>query len=177
MLGLLPLVTVGAVRILTRSVNTGLWYIAGLASLACVVVLVRADFFAQTSIRVTDDLIRRTGYFGRSAACSRASVARVMQVTLITSRIAAIPATWLLFLDARGEPLLRAYADYYPSDELTRLQQTLDVPWDSPTQFRTFAQMRHDVPRSFPWALAHAWLSTVGALLIVTVAIAAVAGH
>jgi hypothetical protein len=175
-LGFLPLIGVGVAR-LDGGVRSGVWYIAGLAALASVVLLLRADFFAQTSIQVGDGLIRRTGYFGRSATCSRAGVARVMLVTLVTSRIAAIPARWLLFLDARGAPILRAYAEYYPPDELARLMQTLDVAWETPDQTRTFAQMRRDIPQSFPWALAHVWLSVSGAFFIAIVAIAAVAGH
>lgn len=156
---------------------TGVWYIAGLAALGSVVLLLRADFFAQTSIRVSDGVVRRTGYFGRSATCSRAAVTRVILVTVVSSRIAATPARWLLFLDARGEPLLRAYAEYYPPDELARLRQSLDVAWETPDQTRTFSQMRNDIPRSFPWALAHVWLCTSGAFFIAIVAIAAVAGH
>lgn len=177
MLGLLPLVAAGIVRALRSGLSTGAWTIAAFAALVSVVALLRADFFAQTSVRVADDVIRRTGYFGRTATCSRAAVARVMLVTLGTSRFGAIPAKWLLFLDARGEPVLRAYAEYYSSDQLAQLEQTLDVPWDSPSEIRTFAQMRRDIPRSFPWALAHVWLTTWGAFFILIAVVMVVAGH
>jgi hypothetical protein len=158
-LAFLPLATLGVARHFDKSLSSGLWYVAGLGALGIVVVLARADFFAQTSIRVGGDYVRRTGYLGRSASCPRAAIARVVEVDLTTSRFAGIPAKWLLFLDARGKLLMRAYADYYPTNELLRLRDTLDVSWQTAPQLRTFAQMRRDIPRSFPWTLAHIWLS------------------
>lgn len=171
---LVPLVVVGVVRQFDASVTQALWYVAGVAALLGAVAFLRADFFARTSIRVGEDFVRRTGYFGRSASCSRASVARVVEVTLSTSRLGGIPARWLLFLDARGRLLLRAYAEYYPADDLASLRQTLNVAWDAQRQTRTFAEMRRDLPGSIPWALAHVWLTTTVILLIGVVGVAVI---
>lgn len=169
-LAFLPLATLGLARQFTGGLSSGLWYLAGFAALALLALLARTDFFAQTNIRVDNEYVRRTGYLGRSGCCPRAAITRVVEVDLITSHIAGIPAKWLLFLDARNEALMRAYAEYYPATELFRLRDALDVPWQEVAAIRTFAQMRHDIPRSFPWALAHIWLTlaiiAVVALLI-----------
>lgn len=175
-LAFLPLAGLGIAREFAGGITSGLWYLAGFAALALVAVLARADFFVQTSIRVGDDYVARTGYFGRSARCPRAAVARVVEATLITSRVAGIPAKWLLFLDARNKTLLRAYAEYYPANELFRLQDALDVPWDPRPAIRTFAQMRRDIPHSFPWALAHIWLTLAIIAAVALIIGGAVAG-
>jgi hypothetical protein len=166
-LAFLPLAALGIARQFAGGLSSGLWYVAGFAALALLGLLARADFFAQTSIRAGDEYVHRTGYFGRSARCPRAAIARVVEADLITSRIAGIPAKWLLFLDARNKTLLRAYAEYYPANELFRLQAALDVPWETAAAIRTFAQMRRDIPRSFPWALAHIWL-TLAIIAVIT---------
>jgi hypothetical protein len=169
-----PLAVVGVVRQFDAGLSQALWYLAGVAALVGAVAFLRADFFARTSIRVGEDFVRRTGYFGRSASCSRASVARVIEVTLSTSRFGGIPARWLLFLDAHGGVLLRAYAEYYPADDLASLRRTLNVSWDAQTQTRTFAEIRRDLPGSFPWTLAHVWLTTTVILLIGIVGVAVI---
>jgi hypothetical protein len=73
-----------------------------------------------------------------------------------------------VFLDADGRTLLRAYAEYYPAAELSRLRETLDVEWVTLPRVRTFAQLRHEVPGSFPWTLAHIWLTLA---LVVSLAV------
>jgi hypothetical protein len=153
----LPLAAVGVARQFHAELTSELWYVAGLATL---VLLARADFFAQTSIRVRSSDVRRTGYLGRSTGCPRAAIARVVEVSAVGSRIGGIPATWLLFVDASGRVLLRAYAEYYPAAELSRLNETLAVDWETLPGVRTFAQIRRDIPRSFPWSLAHIWLTS-----------------
>jgi hypothetical protein len=158
-LAFLPLAAVGVTRQLDAGLTSGLWYIGGLATLGVFAVLARADFFAQTSIRVGGDLVSRTGYLGRSASCQRAALARIVDVNVIASRFAGIPAKWLLFLDTRDQTLMRAYAEYYPEDELDRLKNALNVSWDSQPRLKTFGQVRRDIPGSFPWALAHIWLT------------------
>ena len=100
----------------------------------------RTDFFAQTSIRVSNSDVRRTGYLGRSAS--------------------------------RDQTLLRAYAEYYPASELSRLRETLHVGWDTLPNVRTFAQVRRDIPSSFPWSLAHIWLT----LVLITLAALVIGG-
>jgi hypothetical protein len=35
----------------------------------------------------------------------------------------------------------------------------LGVDWDEQAKVRTFAQLRREVPGSFPWSLAHVWLT------------------
>ena len=169
-LPLLPIAALGVARHFQGGLTSGLWYVAGVAALGIVALLARADFFAQTSIRVGTTYVRRTGYLGRSASCPRAAVAHVVEVSAVASRLGGIPATWLLFLDSRAQTILRAYAEYYPADELARLRETLDVGWDVFPNVRTFAQVRRDIPGSFPWSMAHMWLTialiTLGALLI-----------
>ena len=158
-LAFLPLAVLGAARQFVGSLSSGLWYVAGFAALALFALSARADFFARTSIRVRRDDVRRTGYLGRSASCSRAAIARVAELVVVSTRVGGIPARWLLFLDIHGRTLMRAYAEYYPEQELVRLREALDVSWDSTPEVRTFARVRRDVPGSFPWALAHIWLT------------------
>jgi hypothetical protein len=175
-LAFLPLVALGIARQFAGGLSSGLWYLAGVAALALLAVLARADFFAQTSIRVGEDDVRRTGYFGRSRGCPRVAIARVLEAKLITSRIGGIPARWLLFLDAQDRVLLRAYAEYYPVNELFRLREALDVFWETPAAIRTFAQARRDIPGSFPWVLAHIWLTLAIIGVIALIIGGAVAG-
>ncbi len=166
MLAFLPLVGLGIARQFAAGLSLGLWFLAGFLTLALLAVLARADFFAQTGIRVGDTYVRRTGYFGRSARCPRAAIARVVEAELMASRIAGFPDKWLLFLDAENKTLMRAYAAYYPVNELFRLRDALDVPWESRVAIGTFSEMRREIPRSFPWPLAHIWLTlTVIALI------------
>jgi hypothetical protein len=171
-LAFVPLAAVSVARQFRGGLTSGLWYLAGLATLGIIVVLARADFFAQTSIRVRRSDVRRTAYFGRSASCPRASIVRVVEVSAVTSRIGGIPATWLLFVDSSSRVVLRAYAEYYPAAELSRLRETLNVGWDALPNVRTFAQMRRDIPGSFPWSLAHMWLT----LVLITLAALAIGG-
>ena len=168
-LAFLPLAAVGVARQFDAGLSSGLWYVGGFGTLALFVVLARADFFAQTSIRVAGGRVRRTGYLGCSASCPRDDIARVMDVNVVSSRLAGIPAKWLLFLDASDRTLMRAYAEYYPASELARLRDALDVSWDPDARLRTFRQVRRDIPGSFPWALAHIWitLAIIAALAIV----------
>jgi hypothetical protein len=175
-LALVPIVLLGVVRAARTRPAAGLWYAAGIAALAGIALLARRDFFARTSIRVGPSDIVRTGYLGRSARCPREAVARVVEASLVLTRFAGIPAGWLVFLDSRGRPLLRAYAEYYPPEELLRLRQALDVEWDSRAGTRTFARMRREIPHSFPWALAHIWLTLAilaGVALLAIVAVSA----
>jgi hypothetical protein len=169
-LAFLPFTAVGVARQFHAGLTSGLWYVAGLATLVIIVLLARADFFAQTSIRVRSSDVRRTGYLGRSASCPRSAIARVVEVSAVGSRIGGIPATWLLFLNRSGRVVLRAYAEYYPAAELSRLKETLAVDWETLPNVRTFAQIRRDIPKSFPWSLAHIWLSSAlitSALLVI----------
>jgi uncharacterized membrane protein len=46
-----------------------------------------------------------------------------------------------------------------PREELVRLRDALGVDWDEQAKVRTFAQLRREVPGSFPWSLAHVWLT------------------
>jgi hypothetical protein len=155
----LPIVLLGVVRQFHGGLNAGLWYLAGLLTLVLIGLALRADFFAETSIHVASEAVGRTGYFGRSARCPRADISRVVEVSAVVSRLGGIPATWLLFLDAHNRTLLRAYAEYYPTDELSRLRAALDVDWEVVPGARTFAEVRRAIPASFPWALAHFWVT------------------
>jgi hypothetical protein len=169
-LALLPLAAIGAVRELRGGASSRLWYLAFVAALIVFVLFARATFLAQTSIRISRTRVRRTGYLGRSASCPRAAIARVVEVNAITSRIGGIPASWLVFLDVDGRTLLRAYAEYYPADERLRLREALAVHWVTLSDVRTFAQLRRELPGSFPWTLAHVWLTfALVALLAVVV--------
>ncbi len=133
-----------------------LWFLGWIGLLAAAAVVARTTFFAQTSIRVDRDLVRRTGCLGRSASCSRAAIGRVIEISLTAwPAEVGIPAKWLLFLDTHGRPLLRAYAEYYPTAELERLRHALDVPWESRSKIWTFESMRREFPGSFPWVLGH----------------------
>ena len=174
-LAFLPLAVGGVVQHLRVGHGNTIWYVAAFACLALLTLGLRADFFAQTSLTFSGDLIRRTGYFGRSATCRRAAVSRVVEAELIASRIGAIPATWLLFLDASGRTLLRAYADYYPAAQLSQFRDALDVRWDRDDRVRTFAQMRREIPKSFPWTLAHIWITTIMMLVAAFVIVSVVA--
>jgi hypothetical protein len=170
-----PIAVVGVARGFDHSVQSGLWYGAGALTLAALAVLARANFFAQTSIAVSASSVCRTGYLGRSASCPRETIARVLEVTAITARVGGLPATWLLFLDADGVTLMRAYAEYYPREELLRLRDALGVDWDVRGDVRTFAQYRRDIPGSFPWPLAHVWLTLALVALLVVVIGSAIA--
>lgn len=162
----MPLVLLGVVRQFHHGLNAGLWYVAGLLTLAMIALALRGDFFAETSIHVASDTVRRTGYFGRSASCPRTDISRVVEASAVASRIGGIPATWLLFLDADNRTLLRAYAEYYPPDEISRLRDALNLDWEVVSGVHTFGQIRRAIPASFPWPLAH--LSLTLALLTAT---------
>jgi hypothetical protein len=57
-----------------------------------------------------------------------------------------------------------------------RLRDALGVDWDEQAKVRTFAQLRREVPGSFPWSLAHVWrtLAIVAVLgLVIGTAISA----
>lgn len=176
-LAFLPLATTGAVRELRGGASSRLWYLGLLATLVIFAFLARADFFAQTSIRVGRTRVKRTGYLGRSASCPRAAIARVIEVSAITSRVGGIPATSLLFLDSGDRTLLRAYAEYYPAAELARLREALDVSWARLPRVRTFAEMRREISGSFPWTLAHVWLTSALVVLLALLIGGAIAGN
>jgi hypothetical protein len=173
-LAFVPIVLLGVIRAVRVRPAAGLWYAAGFAALAGIALLARRDFFARTSIRVDPSDVVRTGYFGRSARCPRAAVTRVVEASLVVTRLGGFPDTWLVFLDSGGKPLLRAYAEYYPSAELLRLRDTLGVEWDSLGETRTFARIRREIPRSFPWALAHVWLTLAIIAVVALFAVVAV---
>jgi hypothetical protein len=148
-LAFVPLVAAGLVHHRSASASSWVWYGAGALCLALITLGLRANFFAQTRIEVDGERIRRFGYFGRSAGIDRMAVARVVEASLVASRFAGISASWVLFVDANDDVLMRAYAEYYPAQELSRLRATLGVPWDRVPETRTFAQFRKDMPNSF----------------------------
>jgi hypothetical protein len=80
------------------------------------------------------------------------------------SRLTPFGETWLLFLDGAGATLLRAYADYYPPEELSRFRAALALPWERVGTAR-FAQARRAFPRSFRWPWAHFWLLLLAILM------------
>jgi hypothetical protein len=123
-----------------------------------------ALFLARSSLALVGDTIRRESWFGRSASCSRAAVAGVVEIPLKFSRLSPYGETWLLFLDGAGGTLLRAYGDYYPPEELSRFRAALALPWER-VLTATFAHARRAFPRSFRWPWAHFW-STLLAILL-----------
>lgn len=157
----LPLAALGVASKLTDAVTDRTWYAVFGVSVVLLALLVRADFFARTSIRITRDRVRRTGYFGRWRSRPLSAVARVVEVGVAGSRLTRSPERWLLFLDDRGRTILRAYAEYYRSAELLRLREALGVPWDRIPEVLTVAETRRELPRAFPWPLAHIWLTSL----------------
>jgi hypothetical protein len=65
---------------------------------------------------------------------------------------APAPSAWLLVLDDESRLLFRAVAEYYPPDELARLEDALAVPWQAVPEPRPYAELRRELPGSFPWA-------------------------
>lgn len=165
----LPMAVLGVVRGVAAHPATWIWWAAGLASLAAFAFLARADFFAQTSLCLTPNELVRTGYLGRTARCRRELIREVVQMRLVATRLGGIPAPWLLFLADDRSVLLRAYVDYYPANELARLEDGLSVPWRDDYDTKTFLAARRQVPGAFPWPLAHLWITTIGLMVGVVV--------
>ena len=166
----LPIVPFAAwivLRDATTDARALLWIGAGALCLGLLILGLRANFFAQTSILLSRATLKKIGYLGRSAACPRAAVIRVIEVELVASRwYVAPPTRWLLFIDDLDRVLLRAQVDYYSPIELTQLRLALGVPWDRrEAETQTIGEFCHDLPGSFPWRWAHPGLT---ASIIVT---------
>ncbi|MDP9227345.1 MAG: hypothetical protein M3P18_26560, partial [Actinomycetota bacterium] len=67
--------------------------------------------------------------------------------------------------------------DFELGDELWQLRETPNVSWDTLPNVRTFAQMRQDIPRSFPWTLAHTWLTLAVVAVLALLIGGIIAGH
>lgn len=167
----LPMAAAGTARVLagSQTATKGLLILGALASLLGLSFAIRADFFAQTSLALMEQTIRRTGYLGRSAECARGAVTRIVEATVVVARLGGIPTRWLLFLDASGRTLMRAYAEYYPQEELGRFRAASAIPWDHLSGVPTVADVRRRLPGSFPWVLAHPWITTLLLVLIALV--------
>ena len=94
-----PIVAAGVARAIggAHSALTALLVVASLLSAVGLSLALRADFFANTSLSLTSRVIRRTGYFGRTGECRRDAVDRVVEATVVVTRLGGIPASGFSF--------------------------------------------------------------------------------
>jgi hypothetical protein len=158
----LPLAILGLAR---KSLKEDLWIVGGVAVFAVIAYAHTALYVARSNLALVDDTIRRRSWLGRSATCSRTAVARVVEIRLRLTRLTGLGETWLLFVDEADRTLLRAYADYYPLEELARFSAALALPWRQVPGTATFAHARREFPGSFRWPWAHVWLVLLAVLV------------